>query len=358
LPNTYNSTVATITMPQVSIIIPAYNRSALISETLDSVLQQNYADWECLVVDDHSTDDTKEIIADYALKDNRIKYILNKRSKGAQGARNTGVDEANGKYLIFLDSDDLLAGNCLYERLKFADQSDDFDFYCFATAVFASKPGDTNLMWNYINADETDLIRFLQFDIPWHTSGVLWKKQTVTHLNGWDEKLSCWQDWDIHIRAVADKSLKYLKADNNSVDTYYRKDDTTPAISKLEKTVNSVKTKMYLIDKVFNLLSVKNANQRLKLTFARMTYRIADDVNKYLNKKEARAFITKYLSALGYKDMYTKSWSFYLNYRRDLGYPKSLRKLLDVIPALYKNESLFATKTTYLKAVVQNTAKA
>lgn len=73
---------------------------------MDSVLAQSYKDWECIVVDDFSTDNTEEVVSQYIAKDKRFRFVKNERKKGACGARNTGVLHANGEYVSFLDSDD------------------------------------------------------------------------------------------------------------------------------------------------------------------------------------------------------------------------------------------------------------
>ena len=92
--------------PLVSIIIPTYNRAKLLPRTINSVLKQNYKNWELIVIDDRSTDNTKELIEGYSKKDSRIKYVLNYHKKGPGGARNCGIENAKGKYIAFLDSDD------------------------------------------------------------------------------------------------------------------------------------------------------------------------------------------------------------------------------------------------------------
>lgn len=92
--------------PLVSIIMPTFNREKLLPVAIKSILNQTYTNWELLVVDDRSTDNTKELIEHYSNKDGRIKYLLNERSKGPSGARNFGIHHAEGKYIAFLDSDD------------------------------------------------------------------------------------------------------------------------------------------------------------------------------------------------------------------------------------------------------------
>uniref|UniRef100_UPI0013E40851 glycosyltransferase family 2 protein n=1 Tax=Larkinella soli TaxID=1770527 RepID=UPI0013E40851 len=137
-------------MAEVTIIVPAYNRADLIAETLESVRSQDFADWECLIVDDHSTDATPQVCRDYVRRDGRFRFLANARSKGAQGARNTGIDQAQGRYVIFLDSDDLLSSDCLSRRVALAHRHPAYDYYCFATAIFKHRPGDTHLQWNYL----------------------------------------------------------------------------------------------------------------------------------------------------------------------------------------------------------------
>jgi len=94
-------------MPCVSIIIPAYNRASLIGETLESVLAQTFADWECLVVDDASTDHTREVVAGYCAQDPRIHYAAQSRNLGGAEARNRGAALTKGELVAFLDSDDV-----------------------------------------------------------------------------------------------------------------------------------------------------------------------------------------------------------------------------------------------------------
>ncbi len=96
--------------PLVSIIIPTYNRSHLIGETLDSILAQTYIHWECIVVDDGSTDQTVKILEEYASKDIRFKIYSrpNDRPKGANTCRNFGFELAKGEYIQWFDSDDTM----------------------------------------------------------------------------------------------------------------------------------------------------------------------------------------------------------------------------------------------------------
>ena len=92
--------------PKVSVIIPTHNRAHLISRSIQSVLNQTYQDFEIIVVDDGSTDNTKEVIKEFQRKDKRIKYIKHGKNKGGSAARNTGIKASRGEYIAFQDSDD------------------------------------------------------------------------------------------------------------------------------------------------------------------------------------------------------------------------------------------------------------
>ena len=92
--------------PTVSVIIPTYNRAHLIGRAIKSVLNQTYKDFELIIVDDSSTDNTEDIVRKYQKKDERIKYILHKKNRGGSVARNTGIKSSKGEYIAFLDSDD------------------------------------------------------------------------------------------------------------------------------------------------------------------------------------------------------------------------------------------------------------
>ena len=108
--------------PLVSIIIPAYNRAHLIGETLDSILAQTYTNWECIVVDDGSTDRTLLVLASFAQKDTRIQFHKRPQElpKGANSCRNYGFELCNGKYIQWFDSDDIMHQDKLKTKIEVA----------------------------------------------------------------------------------------------------------------------------------------------------------------------------------------------------------------------------------------------
>lgn len=113
--------------PLVSIIIPTFNRAHLIVETLDSVLAQTYSNWECIVVDDGSTDNTEAIVMNYVEKDARFQYHPRpeKYKSGGNGARNYGFELSKGEYVNWFDSDDIMLSNFLSDKIFFVNQGYD-----------------------------------------------------------------------------------------------------------------------------------------------------------------------------------------------------------------------------------------
>lgn len=105
--------------PLVSIVTPVYNAQNYLEETILSVINQTYSNWELLLIDDCSTDNSYEIIEKYLKKDKRIRYLKNDKNSGPAITRNKGIKEAKGEYIAFLDSDDLWYENKLEKQIGF-----------------------------------------------------------------------------------------------------------------------------------------------------------------------------------------------------------------------------------------------
>ncbi|GIR59250.1 MAG: hypothetical protein CM15mP65_18310 [Crocinitomicaceae bacterium] len=103
----------------ISIIIPNYNKSQFVAETINSIKEQTYDNWEAIIIDDCSSDNSVEIIAGLTSNDNKFKLKVNLSNKGANYCRNVGIKEAKGDFIIFLDSDDILSKDCLKNRIDF-----------------------------------------------------------------------------------------------------------------------------------------------------------------------------------------------------------------------------------------------
>lgn len=107
----------------VSIIMPAYNVEKYIGSTLESVKNQTFKSWECIIVDDCSDDSTEKIVKEYSEQDKKFQYIKLDKNSGAATARNTAIKKATGKYLAFLDSDDIWAAEKLEKQVDFMERN-------------------------------------------------------------------------------------------------------------------------------------------------------------------------------------------------------------------------------------------
>ena len=112
-------------MPLVSVVMPSYNRANFVGNAIDSILNQTYNDFEFIIVDDGSTDSTSEVLQKYAAKDKRV-VLLRQNNQGAAAARNAGVDKAKGKYIAFMDDDDISLPNRLDKQVAFLEKYPDY----------------------------------------------------------------------------------------------------------------------------------------------------------------------------------------------------------------------------------------
>ena len=125
----------------VSIITPSYNTGKFIGETIESVLKQTYTNWEMLIVDDCSSDNTDDVVAQY--KDPRIKYFKNKKNSGAAVTRNRAIREAKGRWIAFLDSDDLWKPEKLEKQIVFMEKNN-YHFSCTGRTQISEDGVPTN----------------------------------------------------------------------------------------------------------------------------------------------------------------------------------------------------------------------
>lgn len=196
----------------VSVIIPAYNQSKYIRETIDSVLKQTYNNVEIIVVNDGSTDDTLKILQEYG---NKIK-IINQKNKGLAGARNSGIREAKGDYLAFLDSDDLWYNNMLsvmVSHLKNNQQSDIAACSCDLIDEKSQRIRRFNRMSFFRNKIKNSFLRTLTLInmFPVHT--LLIRKKCFDCCGVFDESLRATEDWDLWLR-MAVHGHKFLLIDD------------------------------------------------------------------------------------------------------------------------------------------------
>jgi glycosyltransferase involved in cell wall biosynthesis len=217
----------------VSIIIPTYNRSHIICETLNSVLNQTYTNWECIIVDDVSTDDTVEIVKNYTNKDSRFSIFNRSKNKpkGANACRNYGFEKSTGELIIFFDDDDLLHKNSLKNRVNAVYQNNTADVVIFTTQEFKVNMGDLHQISNRDIEDPSRynyLLSFLSGKFNWTIMSAIWKRASLKE-TVFDENLKRFQDVDFHLRQLLKKGIVVKRI--FEVDNYYRTSNNPKAMN-------------------------------------------------------------------------------------------------------------------------------
>ena len=213
-------------MALVSVVVPSHNRLALLPSTVASVQAQSHANWQLLIVDDGSSDGTPGWVRRLSQKDCRIQLLerasYRPEAHGAQVCRNLGLQKCAGEAVLFLDSDDLLAPDCLRRRLAVLAADLSIDAVVGQGGYFAERAGDLGLerIWAAWHPDDDDLNRFLANDIPWQTSGPLWRRSALQRVGAWDEQLQhVGHDHEFHVRALC-QGISFKKLPG--VDYYWR----------------------------------------------------------------------------------------------------------------------------------------
>jgi len=131
-------------MNLVSIIVPCYNQGRYLKMTLNSVLNQTYKNWECIIVNDGSLDNTERIAREYLLIDKRFK-LINQKNQGLSKARNNGIDHSKGCYILPLDSDDIIGSDYITKAVDVLDTNGNISIVYCKAKLFGKKRGEWNL---------------------------------------------------------------------------------------------------------------------------------------------------------------------------------------------------------------------
>ncbi|PWA04041.1 glycosyltransferase family 2 protein [Flavobacterium psychrotolerans] len=202
-------------IPKVTIIMATYNRAHFIVDTLQSIKNQSFTDWECLIIDDGGTDNTREVIAPLLAQDSRFQFLKREApyKKGLPGCRNFGLDLAKGNYIIFFDDDDFVhPANLKISLEAFEDSSIDFCNYqkcayqgempAISTTAFAIEQKLT----------KADIAKVVTQEIGLASCTVLWKKHCFDTIR-FNEKLLYAEEWECYIRIIA-KNFKGIILSN------------------------------------------------------------------------------------------------------------------------------------------------
>ena len=203
----------------ISIITPCYNQGEYISETLESICSQTVDCWECIVIDDGSSDNSVGIVKRYEKRDKRIKLVCQENA-GPSAARNRGASIAHGAYLMFLDSDNKIESTYLELGLRYMDKHPECTLYYSKIGLFGEATGDYGKHYtSYKN---------LLFNNSIDCCCII-KKGDFERVKGFDEKMQGYEDWELFIRLLYQHDCVYQ--DHRTL-FYYR-------MRKSEDTINA-----------------------------------------------------------------------------------------------------------------------
>lgn len=235
----------------VSVNITTYNRAHLLPRCLDSVLNQSYKNTEIVIVDDCSEDNTEQVVKNYILKDNRIKYIKHKKNKGNAFARNTALKNCTGYYVAFMDDDDEWIDNDkLKKQIKIFedDESEKIGIICSNVRVYTSE----NEFKDKIIKRPKNLKKWiLKRNGIIYNSTVVTKKEILEKVGGFDENLKRGIDSDFYRSCILNLECDvYFMEDITVAYREYGDDRITPQDNyKAIKT--SIDAQKYIIRKNF-----------------------------------------------------------------------------------------------------------
>lgn len=184
-------------LPEVSVIIPTYNRGHVIQRAIKSVLDQTYQKYEIIVSDDGSRDNTVNIVEKIAESEPRIRLIKSKKNMGAMAARNAGIHVAQGQWIAFLDSDDIYLPRSLELRLT---KAKDENLHVVHSECYVIHPDDTDMAYFKVPpAQGMSYKQILQSPGPMF-QGLLISKDALEKIGYLDETIIAYQEWDTAIR--------------------------------------------------------------------------------------------------------------------------------------------------------------
>ncbi|MBK5208346.1 MAG: glycosyltransferase family 2 protein [Flavobacteriaceae bacterium] len=264
--------------PKVSIIMATYNRSEYILESIRSIQKQTFKDWECLIIDDGSTDNTMGVLAPVLEQDVRFKYFkrTSNYQKGLPGSRNYGLDLAKGDYIIFFDDDDIAHPQNL-ELCVLELNRKNISFCRYIRNVFVGDfvyDFDFSKSYSSFFIDDNDIGKILNNELQFNSCAVMWKKECFLN-NRFEESLMYAEEWELYSRIISNgfkgisinKVLFYgRKHSQSNTGEFYRKDPVRRA---------SNAQAVYLV--------IKNLKERKLLSYTILKYfvQVALDYKEY-----------------------------------------------------------------------------
>jgi len=238
----------------VSIIVPCYNQEKYIAETLDSILKQTYTNWECIIVDDGSTDSSKEVICEIIKNDSRFK-IVEKKNEGVAIARNIGINAAKGEYILPLDADDIISKEYLSCALGIFLKMPETKLVYPNVELIGTAKGK----WNLPDYQYKELLLFNMI-----ICSAIFKKVDFNKTNGYDSQfIYGLEDWDFWISFLNPNDYVYKLDD---IHFFYRIKKVSRNANMKDEQIADASLKIYIkhIDKYKKIFG-NNFNNPIQL---------------------------------------------------------------------------------------------
>lgn len=187
--------------PKVSIITPTYNRANYLQKSIESVMNQTFKNFEYIIVDDGSSDDTREVVRFFSESDERVKYLFQKNS-GVNVALNNGLSKASGNYIAILEDDDIWRNDKLEKQVEILDSMKEVGLVsCWANIMKEGKKLGIFKTYKHVISKTHWCEFWIKFGII-STSTVLFRRELIDNIGYFDTKLKSWGDADFYMRAI------------------------------------------------------------------------------------------------------------------------------------------------------------
>lgn len=277
--------------PLVSIIIPTYNRALIISETINSILSQTYTNWECIIVDDGSTDNTEEIVLAFSKINSSIKYFKrpNHLIKGPNSSRNFGFSKSNGEIINWFDSDDIYLSSALQKII---------DAYTENIDVVIAKLEFIDLLTNQKKKESViksnkSIEDYFTGKIAFYVCGPFWNRKFLENQHVlFDETIRNLDDWDFNLRMLLQNPNCFFL---NEVIIQYRfhNDSLSQEINKFNFI--EIQSEIKARQKILKLLKHKNdINQSVISNYCISRYQLL--LRQALLKKDSKKYYLLFLT--------------------------------------------------------------
>lgn len=248
-------------MAFLSVIIPCYNNFIFLHEMINCVINQTFSDWELIIVDDGSTDDTFEKAKEYTKDDERIRVIQRDREpKGSVVCRNIGFEMSSGKYIIHFDADDLCSPTCFEKRVSFMELHPDCDYATFpAQSFITNNKGEVVLQGEFFGTRRSNkdiLELFLQGKSPFSTWNNIYRRKSIEKML-WDEKVYIYTDFSFIVPHILD-GKRQMYCCIEEPDYFYRINHSSNVMTSSFTSEKKQVSTIYLFGKILDDLKKRD----------------------------------------------------------------------------------------------------